>query len=631
MPQAVTPAATAAAREGAPRRAVVGDRPALAERNVVLLAGGALIALQLGFRAWASFRGWFYADDFEFLFEAVGQPLTLAHLLEPHDSQLMPGGLLAAWLVERSGTWNWTLAAAILLGLQALASAACLWMLVRLFGRRWGVLPLLALYLFSTLTLTSYLWWAAAINQVPMHAAAFAAVALHVDHLRSGRRRSAVLAGLAIALGLCFYVKTILVLIPLAVLTLTHFTDTSGSPRAVLRRLWRRHRALVLGYGGLAVAYVALYVTTVPSPVDAGEPIDYGGLADAMFRRSLGPALLGGPWEWSNDNPPVARVATPEWAVTLSWLVLLGGLAVALRRRRGAWRGLLVAAPYLLASYLLTAWGRAADLGAFAGLELRYLSDSTPVLVLALGLLVLPLRSAAEPLAPAAEHQDAAEDARGPSRSRRWTAAASTAVVVIGAGAAWSNLSYAGYWETFPAESYVKTVTSEAQQQPLLVLDEPVPELVMSVTSFPSNLPSRLLAPLGDRVQAVDQGTDPQILGSSGQPFAPAITGGASALPGPDGDCGYRVDADGTEIEMTGSPEDFFWWASVSYLAAGDTTVTLTIGGTSRQMPVREGLHRWFVRGEGSVDGVSVRAEPDAPGLCIDQVAIGDVAPLEPM
>ena len=50
-------------------------------------------------------------------------------------------------------TLNWTLAATLTLGVQLLASAACLWMLVTLFGARWGILAPLALYLTSALSL----------------------------------------------------------------------------------------------------------------------------------------------------------------------------------------------------------------------------------------------------------------------------------------------------------------------------------------------------------------------------------------------------------------------------------------------------------------------------------------------
>ena len=50
------------------------------------------------------------------------------------------------------GSLNWTLAATLTIGVQVLASAACLWMLVTLFGARWGILAPLALYLTSALT-----------------------------------------------------------------------------------------------------------------------------------------------------------------------------------------------------------------------------------------------------------------------------------------------------------------------------------------------------------------------------------------------------------------------------------------------------------------------------------------------
>ncbi len=590
-------------------------RPETSRRNGVLLAASVLIAIQLGFRAWASFRGWFYADDFEFLAEAVDRPLSPGYLLAPQDSQLMPGGVLASWLVERSGTYNWALAASILLGLQALADLACLWMLVRLFGTRWGILPLLGLYLFSTLTLTSYMWWSSALNQVPMQAAAFAAIGLHVTYLRHGRARHAWGTAGALAVGLCFYVKTVLVLGPLAVLTLTHFTDWSGGVRPTLRRLLRRHRTPLAIYGGLAVAYLGYYAARVPNPVSGDGDVPYLDLADTMLRRTLGPGLFGGPWRWANDNAPVAFTDAPAWSVTLSWALLVLVVGWYLRARPGSWRALVVLAPYVAAAYLLTARGRGTTLGALTGLEPRYLADSLPVLVLAAGLLALPLPGS--------------RPAPGEARVPRVPAAVLAAAVVI--GAILSNVTYARYWaEPYQSRAFVENVRNQSRTQPLRVLDQPVPEKVITPDRFPANLPSHVFAPLGDRVVGLEAGTDLDTFTPGGLVVPPVIAEGPESAPGPEGDCGYEISGSSVALPMRGEPPDYFWWASVSYLADRSGSAVLSIAGREHRIPIEPGLHRFLMRGEGPSTPVTLSTGASGPVLCVDAVEIGQPIPLEP-
>ena len=55
----------------------------------------------------------------------------------------------------------------MLLLMQAAASIGCLRLLRYTFGERLGILPPLALYLFSVITLPAFIWWAAGINQLP--------------------------------------------------------------------------------------------------------------------------------------------------------------------------------------------------------------------------------------------------------------------------------------------------------------------------------------------------------------------------------------------------------------------------------------------------------------------------------
>ncbi|MDH2416634.1 hypothetical protein [Nocardioides sp. CER19] len=595
-----------------PTPPVVSDAAGL----TVIGSGLLLIALQLVFRGWVSLHGWFYSDDFEFLSEASNRGLGLSYLLTPHDSQLMPGGVLFAWLIAHVGPFSWTSASLVLLAFQLCADLCCLWMLLTLFGRRWACIPFLLLYLLSPLTITAFMWWSAAINQIPVQAACFAAVTTHVLYLRTRRRRYAVATAVIIAAGLCFYVKAALILIPLVVLTFVWFPEPGP------HRWWRTlkaHRWVVIGYGALAVAYAAYYVLHVPNPLSSGGSISYGDIFDAMFRRSLGPVLLGGPWTWSVDNPPLGQVATPAWAVDAAWLLIAAACFVLLARRRHAWRALAVAVPYLFATYLLTAWGRGATLGGFAGLELRYLADSMPILVLTLALAMLPLRPP-----PVAEPSSAGQDA---IRSPYLFGAVTVALAV---SAMWSNVRYVQPWNSpYPAKAFAQTVETASAAQPLTVLDGEVPEIVLSRTSYPSNLPSRLFRPLGDRVEAVTTGTDPTVLDDNGRPSVPGISGGATSETGPTPGCGYPVSARAVTVPMTGTP-DYFWWLRIGYLTGADGELRLTLGGTTHRLPVEAGLHSVFLRGSGSIQDLSMTSSDADQTICVDNVAIGNLVASEP-
>lgn len=590
-------------------------------QHPIEVAGLSLIVLQVSLRATAAYQGWFYGDDFEFLQQATNHQVSLSYLMRPHDSQLMPAGILAAWVVAHAGPFNWPLATTVILVLQVLASTACWLMLREIFGLRWRCLGLLSVYLFSTLTLTAFMWWSAAINQVPLQLASFTAFTLHVRYLRTQRLRFAVLATAALGFGLLFYVKALLIVIPLTLITFWYFTEQHTPLRGRLRRMAVDHWPAWSLYGAVTAGYLQYYVRSVPNPIAAANAIPYGELLDKLFRSSLGPGLLGGPWRWSENNPPLGLVATPEWAVTAAWVVLAVGLVLARRERGLDWRAFGVLLPYLVVSFLLVARGRASLIGGNAGLEPRYLADSVPVIVLCAGLLFVGRRGL-EQVPPASE----LPELRRPSRS---TVVIAAAVVALLTGAALSNVQYMRFWTSeFPAKAYVQAAVRQSEQGPLRLVDEPVPPLVVPGTSFPANLPSRVFKPLGQaRVRATTVGNDLDILNSSGTAVAATVTG-ARSLAGPLVDCGYGILGSPVDIDFSGSPPDYFWWLELFYSANVDGAVELKSGGVARRATVKAGPHRLFVQGEGLISDLTLRTLTPGLVLCATHVAVGDIAPV---
>ena len=150
-------------------------------------------------------------------------------------------------------------------------------------------------------------------------------------------------------------------------------------------------------------------------------------------------------------------------------------------------------------------------IGEVAGLELRYLADAAPVIVLGIGLIVAGRNGIEQiPERPA--------PLQFPQWNLRHTAAAGVVLVAV-VGTVVSTVRYVHFWSgPFPAKSFTQNVIRESKQDGVRVADVAVPDLVLTGTSFPYNLPSRLFKPLGeDRVSATTLGNDLDILTSSGE------------------------------------------------------------------------------------------------------------------
>ncbi len=237
------------------RASLTAARSVAQPRTVTRLTLG-LIAVQLAFRAWVVYGNWFYFDDFVFIGKDYRLPVSWALLMDDYGGHRMPAGFALTWLVTRLAPMSWALPATLILAAQALASLGCWRMLRVLFGDRPLNLLWLTVYLFSPVTISAFLWWAAAINQLPFQIAFFFGVAAHVTYLRTNRFRHALAAAGWLLLGLAFYEKTVLLIPVYAFLTLAYFA--SGSLVARLRTTLARYWRGVFLYVGAGFGYVAL-------------------------------------------------------------------------------------------------------------------------------------------------------------------------------------------------------------------------------------------------------------------------------------------------------------------------------------------------------------------------------------
>ncbi|WP_121252691.1 hypothetical protein [Nocardioides ferulae] len=629
-PLAVTPAHGSNVTEGA----VADRRPdgrgestwaSVPSRDRVLVAAGLLVLVQLAFRAWALFPSWFYTDDYRFLHDATGAELDLDYLITPFDSQFMPLGRALVWLVADSGHVNWTLAAGSTLLMQALASVACVWMLTTLFGARWEALALLALYLFGAMTLPALMWWAAALNQIPLQAALFASVACWVRYLRGDGLRWLAFTLIVLALGLLAYVKTVLVFGVLAYLLLAYFAE--GGP---IRRTWsavRRFWPAAVGAVALGAGYTAYYVTQVPSIfADADRPLA-GSLAEHMLGTSLVTGLVGGPWQWDTSNPPVAQAAPPDWATHAAWVACAVVVSVILLRRERAGRALVLFCGYAALAYLLVLTSRAPVIGGDIGREYRYLTDTAAMVPLCLGLATLGMPGAPGSSAPRRRPLLLLAPGKGVVVS---------AVTLVCASALLSSRAYALVWhQDHPGADFTqRVIDSFGNRTSADLADQVVPPEVIPGYSSPYNLTSRLVPLLVDDPRFPTTSARLSVLRGDGSLRPAEVDAVAESRPGPDEDCGWEVAESATTVALDARTFDYAWWVEIDYLASTDTEMAARMGDTQRTLPLRQGLHTLWTRADGELSSLTFGdLSVEGARVCIDRVRVGLLDPdleLEP-
>ncbi|WP_164477870.1 hypothetical protein [Nocardioides pantholopis] len=590
-------------------------------RELVLGAAALLILAQLALRAWALYPSWFYLDDLQMLDEA-GKGLDARLLFEPYDSQFMPLGRLLAWVVSTNGLVSWGLAATLTLAVQLAASVACLWMLSTLHGMRWEILVPLSLYLFTAITVPATMWWAASLNALPLQVAFFCAVATWWRYLRTRRWRWLALTLLVLGLGLLAYVKALVLFPLLALLALAYFGE--GSLRNRFRVVARRYWPAVGAGVALAAAFSAYYLSQVPQlTTDSPAPVA-GPLADTMLGTALPVGLLGGPWRWSEINPPAGLADPYGWATGLSWVAIAALVAYLGMHRRRTGRVWLLLAYYVLASYLLLLVTRAPVVGSVAGLEYRYLADVACAVALCVGLLLLPALGTDQGTEP---RPDPVLRWRLPQRY----AAAGVALVLL--GGVLSTVGYARIWHTDnPGERFLRSAQEGLRDAgPVAFADTVVPDNVIPGYLYPFNTSVRLLPVVTENAYFPRVTGQLAVLGEDGEPRRAVISPAASAQPGPKEGCGWLVQTDPVLIPLDTRVFDYTWWVRVGYLASADTTVEVRIGSNVVEAPVRRGAHELFVNVTDDFGVVTLGGLPAGQTMCVDTVDVGTATPGGPL
>jgi hypothetical protein len=594
-------------------------------RSRVLQAAAALVVVQLGFRAWVMYGSWFTGDDFMFISRMVNGGLAVQDVVQPHGGHVMPGGLYLSWLSDRIAPYDYTVNATMLLVLQAAADIGLVVLLVRLFGVRAGILPPLVLYLFCMTGTPVAIWWAAAVNAIPMQVALFWGMTAHVAYLRSRSWRHLAGSLLAIVFGLVFFEKTILVLGAFGIVALAYFA--TGSLRDRVVTMWRRYRPALIAYVALGLAYLAAYTKLALnfSPAGAGSN-DLGEVISNLVFQTYLPSLVGGPLRWAEIGG--FSLPRPTDLMVLACVVVVGLVLREIHLRRTmSLRAWFLPGFFLLCDVPLVLAGRVSFVGLQISLDPRYQGELPAVTAIALACATMRIRGSVEGPSVRPDRTSA------PSRrllDHPQRVAALTVVVALLSTV--SSFQYAHRWmQHLDGKHYYAHLTHDlaAADEPVPLIDHGVPGYILWELVYPANLLSRVLVSYADQTDYHRIATDDLNMVDSKGNVEPVVVPGVRAnQPGPRPGCGYAVRTKATSIPLDGPVAYGGWWVRIGYLSSGRSTVVVRAGVASYSTVVQPGVHALFF--EGGPDFDSVELSGLAPGvtLCTDDVTVGRPQPI---
>ncbi|GAB3736550.1 hypothetical protein GCM10027598_63620 [Amycolatopsis oliviviridis] len=574
---------------------VRGKRP-----SPVTIAAIVAGVIPFALHVWAALRGSLAQDDFVITYHAAKSgPFDFGYYFQDYHGHLAPGGFLLADLLTAWAPLNFAVLMAPVLIMQA-ASSVLLWaVLVRCFGRRWGILVPFTMFTTSTLLLVPTLWWAYALQLAPVLLAATAALHAHVRYLADGGRWAIATVAWTV-FGLAFYEKA--VFIPVLVAGITVLLGVS----------LRRHLVLMGVLTVVLAGYAAVFLALTTSQVgQGGGPVNLGTIAD-MTGRMLGdtlvPGLAGGPW--SGPGPGATFAASPVVVRILLLLVavavLVAGIRVGGPRARKAW---VLAALVFAADVGLSAATRLTEVGPGLGSDPRYVADLTLVVALCLAFAFLEPKPFDRPSGPS------------PSQAKRPIALALSLVLIVSSAVGFSRLAPGLRFEH--SREFLANARASIERDPDLVLyDTSVPNDILHGWFGENARVSRVVGLIpGFRF---DQPTGRMsLLDDSGT--ARTITGVESisrGLPGPVAGCGYAVGEQLVRVPLD-RPVLGRHLLRIDYFTADGGEGVVDRDGTRVPVWFQPGLHTMYLPIEGLFDKIGFRLSAKGAPVCLAKVDVG--------
>ena len=374
---------------------------------------------------------------------------------------------------------------------------------------------------------------------------------------------------LVLIISLFCYTKSVLIGPVLAYVLIAYFAEGDLRRRVVicLRRYWA---AAVLG-GAVTAAYVVYYVTQVPQPFENPDRGQFADVIETVLGSSFPTSLLGGPWRWWDTTPPVVLASPPDWAVSLSWVLIAGIVAYSVLTRSRVVAGWILLFAYATGLGLLLASSR--------------------------GQLLRPALRARVPL-PDRRHLRgdllhwASSSCRSWVRRRQQTSRAAPAARRAAPGRRHRHRGGDQHRRCAEHGPLRELLAHEQCQQGVRAQPAARPRGDTATSTgrrgdaggrharlHNSGEHDRSLHPAARGGDVVPQVTDMlQLIDDHGNLSEAAIRTGVTSRPGPVANCGWKVGTAGRTIPLTGSTFDYGWWLRIGYLASSDSPVTVTAG-----------------------------------------------------
>jgi hypothetical protein len=600
-----------------------GEPAGRVRRHAVIFAGVALIAVQLGWKAYLLSHFYFRQDDFQLMDHALSSGFGFRYLFTIGPEQLAPAGRTITWLMVRVSLYDWTLASVVTVVLLAAVSLAMLRLLLLMFGNRAAILIPLGVFLFTPLTLSGLSFWTTTLLWLPLQLTMILAISSHIRYVRSGAYKHAMAAATWLGTGMLF--DELGVLVPVLIVAVTAAYFGSGRWWQATRQVLQRYRRAWATYGAVAVGYLVVFLIALPTSVQQPtSPPSFTSvltLASTMLRIGFVPAAAGGPWRWSAAGGGYGYAAQAPVLTQLSWVLAALIIAASLRFRRHAARAWAILAGWiLLADLTPVAVSRLTELpAARLGADLHYVADSAPVLAICLGLAFWPVLGEERPY----------RVARPTSLSLKITTFTLLGSFML--GSFWSGAAYVNQTSSTVTRSYIARAR--------LALSRAPAGTVIVTTDTPSNVifarflggaaqTSRVLGPLAPKASGIRFTSAPDGVIKNVMIFndlgvlQPAQDVGATSA-GPPGQTGcWPLRRQGTRIPLHGRLFRYDWIVRLRYSGPA-ATMQLRFGGAVRDAAVPAGTLDLYVPIVGAGNVVLVRLLHAGPPACVTSLTVG--------
>lgn len=492
------------------------------------LAALLVVVVATVWRWWLVSDSYFNQDDYYLTSRASSSGLTWSFFVNGPTGHFNPAQQLVYWTVARLAPFDWPAVAAFVVVLQTMALVVLWYLLSRLLPGSWLRLPLLISVAIAPLTLTSTLWWSAAMGVWPPMLALVAAVIFLLRADEDVRWRWANLVGCVAAtvVGLAWHERAILIPPFLLGVAICIADDASGWRRVTVAL--RRFLPLWISLGVLGAAFLILYSQVTEVAGGAVSVRQAAVVAGAYVAENVVPGLVGGPWVGTlKGGAVVPRV----WVDVVAFAAVALGVVALLRHGGPARRWALgLLAGYVGAEMAMVIAGRG-GFGRVIGLDSRY---SAAIVMVAAICVALALRGA--PIAAPAESKP------GVSWSGGWRRTTLEVTALFTAGAVIGTALLVPHFQNREDRSYFTNLKRDLATNPnQVIVDQPVPVDILLPLLGEEAMLSSVLAPLPD-VPLFDQPSpDLRVVEADGHLREPFLYDAVAAKDGPVPGCGYAL------------------------------------------------------------------------------------------